>query len=140
MAPEVARRQKYDQKADIYSMGRSFYELCYGWRSIIDDDHNNKYVPSKEMKNFIDKMTNYDPNRRPTCQEALAEARYNFIIKYLKNTSIEASFNCFNNFKNIKDYFSDEKMANFILDKKKELSQMCFNLFQLMDNNYKNKS
>ena len=140
MAPEVANRLKYDQKADIYSMGRSFYELCYGWRSIIDDDHNNNFVPSKEMKNFIDKMTNYDPNRRPTCQEALAEARYNFIIKYLKNTSIEASFNCFNNFKNIKDYFSDEKMANFILDKKKELSQMCFNLFRLMDNNYKNKS
>ena len=28
-APEIGRRE-YDQKVDIYSMGVSFYELCYG--------------------------------------------------------------------------------------------------------------
>ena len=105
MAPEVVRRQKYDQKADIYSMGRSFYELCYGWRSIICDDYNNNFVPSKEMKDFIEKMIDKDPNKRPTSQEALDEARYNFNKNYLKNTSIEACFNCFNNFKNINNYF-----------------------------------
>ena len=140
MAPEVQNRKKYDQKADIYSMGRAFYELCYGWRSIIDDEYNNKYKPKKEMEDFIEKMTDIDPKKRPTCQEALSEAKYNFIKSYLKNTSIKASFNCFNNFKNVNNYFSDVQIANFIFDGKKELSQMCFNLFSLMKNNNKNIS
>jgi hypothetical protein len=85
-------------------------------------------------------MTDIDPKKRPTCQEALSEAKYNFIKSYLKNTSIKASFNCFNNFKNVNNYFSDVQIANFILDGKKELSQMCLNLFSLMKNNNKNIS
>ena len=139
-APEVRRKDNYDQKADIFSMGKSFYELCFGWRYFEDEKNRNNFVPSKEMNDFIDKMIDKDPNKRPTCEEALTVAKYHFMKSYLKNTSIEASFNCFTNFKNFRDYFCDEKMANFILDNKKELSQMCFNLFLLMDNNYKNKS
>ena len=140
VAPEVIRKKNYGQKADIFSMGKSFYELCYGWRSFEYKEYHNKFQPSEEMKDLIKKMIAKKPDKRPTCEEALAIVKYHFLKSYLKNTSIEASFNCFNNFKNFKDYFTDEKMANFISDNKKEISQICLNLFLLLANNNKNKS
>ena len=140
MAPEVVEKKPYDQKADIFSMGKTFYELCYGWNSIYNDKYNNGFKPSKEMKNLIIKMVDYDPKKRPTCEEALFEAKSNFIKCYLKNSSIEASFNCFNNFKNFKDCFHSPEMVNFVLDNQKELTQMCLNIALLMENNDKNIS
>ena len=42
MAPEVLRGEKYDSKADIYSMGLMFWELSYGTVVSLDIPANLK--------------------------------------------------------------------------------------------------
>ena len=133
-APEV-QGKNYTQKADIYSMGKTFYELCYGWRSIYSDRYNNKYKASKEMTEFIARMIDIDDKKRPTAQEALSEAMKYFIKYYVKNTSIESFFDCFNNFPNVNRYFNSNEKANLIFEAQNELAQMCFNIIVLMKNN-----
>ena len=138
-APEVRRKEDYTQKADIYSMGKSFYELCYGWRSIYSKKYHNNNKPSKEMEEFINKMIDDDHTKRPTTKEALSEAMKYFIKYYVKNTSIESFFDCFNNFPNVKKYFHNDEKVNLIFEKKKknqnELAKMCFEIIMSMENN-----
>ena len=133
-APEVRRKEDYTQKADIYSMGKSFYELCYGWRSIYSKKYHNNNKPSIEMEEFINKMIDDDHTKRPTTQEALSEAT-KYFIKYYKNTSIESFFDCFNNFPNVKEYFHNNEEVNRFFETKKEIAKMCSCIIMSMENN-----
>ena len=64
-APEVGNKNPYGPKIDIYSMGASFYELCYGhvpykFQKLKD---NEGAMYSKELKDFINKMIDKDPSK-----------------------------------------------------------------------------
>ena len=134
-APEVNYRNNYDQKSDIYSMGVSFFILCFGCKptSFRNNNENANYY-SKDIKDFILKMLKYNPDERPTSKEAMLIAREYFIKTYLKNTSLEASFNCFNNFPNFNKFFTDNETANEIFESKKEITQLCISIILSIKN------
>ena len=134
-APEVNYRNNYDQKSDIYSMGVSFFILCFGCKptSFRNNNKNANYY-SKDIKDFILKMLKYNPDERPTSKEAMLIAREYFIKIYLKNTSLEASFNCFNNFPNFNKFFTDNETANEIFESKKEITQLCISIILSIKN------
>ena len=134
-APERLNGSDYDQKSDIYSMGVAFFKLCFGCMPTECRNNNEKQnYYSKEIINFILKMINYNPNERPTSNEAMLDAQNHFIKTYLKNTSLEASFNCLNNFPNFNNFFSNNDNANFIYDSNKEITQLCLSIILSMKN------
>ena len=132
-APEVKNRNKYDQKSDIFSMGVTFFILCYGCKPTVCKIKNENYY-SKDIKYFIVRMIKPNPNERPTAKEAMLSARDYFIKTYLKNTSLEASFNCFNNFPNFNEFFTNNETANKIFESKKEIAQLCISIILSIKN------
>ena len=134
-APEVGYGE-YDQKIDIYSMGASFYQLAYGHVPPRKrKPEKNEQFYSKELKDFINGMIEIDPNKRPTCYQAMTKAKNFFIKLYVKNSSIEAAFYCFNNFPNFNNYFCDNNVINYICEFQKEISRICFSIIQTMKSN-----
>ena len=131
-APEIGYGE-YDQKVDIYSMGASFYELCYGHVPPKKRKHEkDEGLYSKELRDFVNKMIDPDPKKRPTCYEAMNYAKNFFIKLYVKNSAIESAFYCFNNFPNFNNYFSDNNVINYICEFGKEISRNCFSIIQSM--------
>ena len=130
-APEIGRRE-YDQKVDVYSMGVSFYELCYGHIPEKGYHSAQEYekLYSKEIRNFIELMIQKNENERPNCNEAMLYAKDNFIKLYVKNTSVESVLNCFSNFPNVIQYFSNNIIINQIYELKKTISNVCFSVIQ----------
>ena len=81
MAPEVNNGQLYDQKADIYSMGISFFCLCF--YSLPYDYEKNLNVfwdanfYSFELRHIIFQMIQIDPSQRPNINII-----YNLFMEY----------------------------------------------------------
>ena len=132
-APELLRNLKYGKPVDIYAMGITFYQLCYGRHP--NDNKKDLRIAPEDIKNFINKMIDKNPKKRPTSNEALMEAKKYFIKTYVKNTSIESAFNCFNNFENLVQFFSDNAAVNIIFNVGKEISKKVFSLIQSMKTN-----
>jgi serine/threonine protein kinase len=134
-SPEILYSKEYDQKSDIYSIGIAFFVLCFGCPPTVcrNNSDNQKYY-SEEIKSFILNMIKQNPNERPTSKEAMLIAQNYFIKTYLKNTSLEASFNCLYNFPNFNEFFSNNDNANFIYDSKKEITQLCLSIILSMKN------
>ena len=133
-APEVGKRE-YGQKVDVYSMGISFYELCFGHipKSKKKFDFNDDGFYSKEIKEFIKVMIDEDETKRPTCNEALVYAADFFIKLYVKNTSVESVVNCFSNYIDLQKFFSHNVVINYLLDKNKEISKSFFSAIQTVN-------
>ena len=129
-APEIGRR-RYDQKVDIYSMGVSFYELCYGCspKSKKKKDSDEGFY-SNEIREFINAMINEDESKRPSCNEAMVYAKNFFIKLYVKNTCVESVFNCFSNYVNLINFFSHNEIVNYIFSSNKEISKSVFSTIQ----------
>ena len=116
MAPEVKMNERrssyYDQKADVYSMGISFFELCYGCKAsdprVKKNQYYNKNIYSKELNNVIDQMIQNDPQRRLNSYEAYSIIKKNFIKNCVKNSCVDAAINCFGNFPNFIEFFCNE--------------------------------
>ncbi|CCD26122.2 serine/threonine protein kinase ATG1 NDAI_0G03450 [Naumovozyma dairenensis CBS 421] len=80
MAPEILNYQKYNAKADLWSVGTVLYEMCYGTPPFKASNHlelykkikrsNNKinfpnYIQiQNDMKILISKLLTFDPQRR----------------------------------------------------------------------------
>ena len=133
-APEVGLK-KYGQKVDIYSMGMSFYELCFGYipKSKKKFDFNDNGFYSKEIKEFIKIMIDEDDTKRPTCNEALVYAEEFFIKLYVKNTSVESVINCLSNYIDLQKIFSHNLIINYLFDQKKEISKSFFSAIQTVN-------
>ena len=114
MAPEVKRNERvayiYGPKADVYSMGVSFFELCYGdkpYQRVSKNAYYQKKLYSIELNRIVDQMIEKDDRRRPTSEDSYFIIKKNFINKYVKNSSVDATINCFYNLPNFKQFFSD---------------------------------
>ena len=121
MVPDNQRR--YDQKADVYSMGIAFFVLAYGmfpYRNNIDrrEKYYSKNVYSDELNEIIDKMIQRDPNKRYTSEEAYSIIKNIYIEKYVKNSAVNSSLSCFNSFKNFREFFLNEYNKNILFKNK----------------------
>ena len=132
MSPEMLNYKKYDLKTDVYSMGVTFYLLCY-WDfprkpamdlnlelKIIDlpIQHNEDFY-SQELKNIILKMIEKDKSKRPTSEQALNMLIQEFNKKYAKVSSIGSVLCGLYSLKELSDFFTKNENQNFIKQNKK---------------------
>ena len=114
-AQEILDNIGYDQKADVYSMGATFYYLCYlhgpdDW----GDDDDLGY--SQELINIINEMIEEDQNNRQSSEYFLEKIQKIFSEKYNRNTSIDAIIRCLYQYEDMTKYYENLK-NNEIKDK-----------------------
>ena len=140
MAPEVNEKddnkRKYDQKADIFSMGVSFFELAYGHMPFyMKKEERNKYYSknlySKEINEIIDNMIQEEPENRYTTYDAYSKIKILYAKKYVKNSAVESALNCFYNFQNFKNFFSNYNNIKLLLIKKESNNPFDDNKFEM---------
>ena len=130
MAKELIEENEYDQKVDVYSMGVSFYEMCYyhlpkkvrrkrdSYGNYIyefvkiekPEDKNVHY--SNELLNIINLMLEEDKDKRKSSKFFLEMIKTEFSKKYRSNSSIDAIMRCLYSFKDLTTYYLNLK-ANF---------------------------
>ena len=88
-APEM-NSYNYDEKVDVYSMGSTFFELCYltNHHTVDKSDYFEKNIYSKELNDLIENMIEDDPEERCSSFEAYDIAKKYYILKFLKNTGV----------------------------------------------------
>ena len=118
MSPEMYNHKGYGSKVDVYSMGCTFYEMCFfeppripipiisikgekitDLQDISPKQNINTY--SQELLNIIKEMIEKDENKRLSSNEILEMIRKRFIIH---NSSIVCVFRCLFTYKNIIEY------------------------------------
>ena len=125
-----------NQKLDVEFLSETFFSLCFGKENNINNYYykNNsegiKY--SEHINNFLFEIKNLDSS------SAMMKAKNTFIKFYRKNTSIEATISCFQNYKNFRNYFSDTRTI-YEDKKKKIISEKAFSLIQTLDINNRNQ-
>ena len=123
MSPEMLFEKNYDLKTDVYSMGVTFFELCYwhfprvpsmsfdGDVKLIDVPiKNNQNVYSQELYNIIQKMLEKEKQNRPSSAEILELLNIEFNKKYAKNSSIGSVLSCLYAYEELTNHF--KKPAN----------------------------
>ena len=135
-APEVNKQYpNYDQKEDVYSMGVSFFILCYykfpyynGENRVEEMIRDNNY--SYELRNIIYKMIQEDPKMRPTSSEINLEFKQYYIKLYAKNSGLYSLIQCLFSYPNFSYYFTDEDQMSFIMETKypKKISLIMISL------------
>ena len=131
MSPEMLNYLKYDLKTDVYSMGVTFFILCY-WDfprkpamdlnlelKIVDlpIQHNENFY-SPELKNIILKMIEKDKSKRPTSEQALNMLIQEFNKKYAKVSSIGSVLCGLYSLKELSDFFTKNENQTFIQNNK----------------------
>ena len=120
VAPEVQLCQNYDQKADIYSMGITFYALCYASHPYINNNNmnelNNDNYYSKELRDIICKMIQINPLDRINTSDLYSLIKKCYIKKYVKNSGIFSAVRCLFNYPNFKSYFSNNYLMSQVME------------------------
>ena len=131
MAKEIIEQNEYDQKVDVYSMGATFFTMCFfetpaeklqsinvSKEKIIKliERENQTVHYSKELLDIIVLMLENDKNKRKTSDEILNMITTQFSKKYVKNTSIESIVRCLYSFTPLTDIFINFNQ-NEIIDK-----------------------
>ena len=138
-APELSSYNGYDEKIDVYSMGSTFFELCYlknHHRIDVDKyDYFVKTIYSKELNDLIKRMIEDDPENRITSFEAKSIAKKYYIQKYVKNTSVEAVLRCFYAFPNFTKFFKELNENYF--NASREIAKNVYFVFKSFGENNK---
>ena len=109
MAPEIIKKEKYNNKVDIYSLGCILYELFtlneYYLDKIIDNKEGkiNKYIYKEKWQDLIDLLVKKEHNERPDIKEV-----YNYIIDYSLKNEILLNIKIEKNDVGKKTYFLNE--------------------------------
>jgi serine/threonine protein kinase len=105
MAQEI-KYNDYDQRVDVYSMGVSFYEICYFHLPPPYGRFQNENVQySNELKEIINLMLEENKEQRKTSQEIYNMIKNQYSRKYVKNTSIDAIVRCLYSLSNLTQNF-----------------------------------
>ena len=105
-AKEMMEKREYDQKIDVYSMGVTFYLMCYYVRpnrGIKEEDLGY----SKEMLDIINEMLEEDKNKRKPSKYFLEKIQNEFSKRYYRNTSIDAIVRCLYSFDEMTNYYKN---------------------------------
>ena len=105
-SPEMKKRVDYDQKIDVYSMGVTFYEMCY-LHNPSELGANDDVDYSDELLNIIKEMIEEDKNKRQTSKYFLEKIKEEFSKKYDRNTSIDSIVRCLYACKDITRYYKN---------------------------------
>ena len=108
----------FDDKADVYSMGVSIYELCFFHIPQFQQLSNNQFILlesnedkklnySQELLNIIYQMLEQDKNNRKNSSQILQLVRQEYEKRFTKNTSIDSFIRCLLSFNSLKNYFSN---------------------------------
>ena len=161
MAPEVKKGKKYNEKADIYSMGLIFHQIYFQkeyreeiWKiqnDIIDSTFIRKPKPDKNedpLVEFIFSMLEEDFTKRPDIDYLYNSINKIYIENFSqeKNSSIYSVLRCLGNFTYIKDYFQkkykikdnkkySEWFYNFIIDSNRLKEAAVFFRQKYLENN-----
>ena len=114
MSPEIFNHQNYGSKVDVYSMGCTFYELCYfspprmpfpvvkfvnnqiqiftDLKDIEPKFNKNMYSPA--INNLLSKMIEKDSNKRPSTSEIFKIIKENYNSLFRQNSSIFCIYRC----------------------------------------------
>ena len=103
-AKELDKNVEYDQKIDVYSMGVTFYEMCYLYRPD-EIGVGEKVNYSKEMLEMIDEMLEEDKDKRQTSKYFLEKIKKEYSNLFYKNTSIDSIIRCLYTFTDITNYY-----------------------------------
>ena len=128
MSPEMLNNQEYDQKTDVYSMGCTFFELCFfqyprkaspssvpGVINFNDlEIKENKNIYSKQLLDIIYKMIEIDPHKRPSSEQICEMVRNEYIKTFLKTSSLSSVVRCLYSFPRLTNIFL--KHQNNIMD------------------------
>ena len=112
MAKEVENKE-YDQKIDVYSMGVTFYKLCFHRKPPEDEQYIKSDKYSKEMTDIIFEMKEPDKEKRQTSEYFLKKIEQAFSKKYNRITSINALMSCLHSFEDITDFYIYLKPSDY---------------------------
>ena len=104
MAKEMKMRD-YDQRIDVYSMGISFFEMCYFFNPKVEKNKQINVQYSDELTNIVKMMMEEKKDKRKTSKEILDMIKTEYYNKYDKSTSYDAIIRCLSDFNNLKDKF-----------------------------------
>ena len=115
MSPEE-ENSNYDLRADVYSMGIVFSELCFKFKingqkpSEINMNMNFKY--SKELMNILDLMTENIKEKRPNSSVILNMIKKEYDKRYVRNSSIDALIRCLYTFDSLTKHILNKENIN----------------------------
>ena len=110
----------YGHKIDVYSMGVTFYEMCYfktpTFKEVFDQfnksifiieetDEDKKVNYSKELLDIIHLMLEQDKNKRKSSSEILKMIQNEYSKKFFRNTSIDSIVRCLFSFNSLTNKF-----------------------------------
>ena len=120
IATEIIEQNEYDQKVDVYSMGVTFFAMCFFKTpaeklrkvniskekliKLIEKENQTTHY-SKELLDIIILMMENDKDKRKTADAFLTMIKNEFSQKYVKNTSIESIVRCLYSFSPLTDKF-----------------------------------
>ena len=107
MAPEVKKQMDYNEKLDIYSMGVTFYKICYleGSKEKINEYYMKKASYSRELNDIINLMLEENMNKRKSSKDIFEMIKEEYSKKYNKISSIDSLIRCLFSFEALTEYF-----------------------------------
>jgi calcium-dependent protein kinase len=126
MAPEVIKKEPYDGKCDIWSVGVILYILLVGsppfggkseskimenvLKGAIDMSGREWRTVSGLARDLVANMMSYDPNERPTADECL---RHPFIADKIKHSFTASVFSC-QSLENMRTFQAEQKLQTAV--------------------------
>ena len=151
MSPEMINNSNnYDQKADVYSMGCTIYELCFfqaprkaapsfvpGEIIFIDiPPKQNQNCYSNQLKEIIKKMIELNPQKRPTSEQIREMVKKEYIKTFLKTSSLSAVVRCLYSLPRLtKGFFKIQNKIN----ESKRISRGYLDIILKIQNNINNE-
>ena len=118
---EVCREGNMNQKEDIYTLGKFFYAMMnsqtFDCKEIKQKDFISKLnydkvendIYSKELQDIVNNMSTHNILDDVNVKNLYEKVKKEYVIKYAKNSSIEAVLRCLVSYKSLNNRISEKK-------------------------------
>ena len=152
MSPEMFNHQEYGSKVDVYSLGCTFYEICYFSPprmpmpvmntnmeiSTVLQDLPPKYnigIYSPQITQLINSMIEKDQKKRLSTEQIFTIIKNNYNQKVIQNTSINCVIRCLFSFQNFVFRFLKHRQ-DIIQQNEKIISNSILFAYDNINNNW----